>query len=124
MKRIIITSILAMIFSCSSVMARTIIVNVSNIRGEKGNILVMAQQGKESKPVYGMAKAEKGTAVIKLENVEWDEFDLSVFHDENDNWKMDFSEDKKPAEGYAMKSCKPKQDEETVSLKLYYPTNE
>ena len=124
MKRIIITSILALIFSCSSVMARTIIVNVSNIRGEKGNILVMAQQGKESKPVYGMAKAEKGTAVIKLENVEWDEFDLSVFHDENDNWKMDFSEDKKPAEGYAMKSCKPKQDEETVSLKLYHPTNE
>lgn len=124
MKRIIITSILALIFSCSSIMARTIIVKVSNIRGEKGNILVMAQQGKESKPVYGMAKAEKGTAVIKLENVEWDEFDLSVFHDENDNWKMDFSEDKKPAEGYAMKSCKLKQDEETVSLKLYYPTNE
>ena len=57
MKRIIITSILTLIFSCSSVIARTIIVMVSNIRGEKGNILVMAQQGKESKPVYGMAKA-------------------------------------------------------------------
>ena len=48
MKRIIITSILTLIFSCSSVIARTIIVMVSNIRGEIGNILVMAQQGKES----------------------------------------------------------------------------
>ena len=124
MKRIIAASIWALIFSCSSVMARTIIVKVSHVRGDKGNIMVMAQQGKESKPVYGMAKAENGTAIVKLENVEWDEFELSVFHDENDNWKMDFTEDKKPAEGYAMKSCKPKQDEETVSLKLYYPTNE
>lgn len=124
MKRIIITSMLGLFFSCSTIMARTIIVKVSNIQGEKGTILVMALQGKESKPVYGMAKVEKRTAVIKLENVEWDEFDLSVIHDENDNWKMDFSEDKKPAEGYAMKSCKPKQEEETVSLKLYYPTHE
>lgn len=124
MRRIIITSILAAIFTCSSVMAKTIIVKVSNVRGEKGNILVMAQQGKDSKPVYGMTKAENGTATVTLENVEWDQFDLSVFHDENDNWKMDFTEDKKPAEGYAMKSCKPKKDEETVSLKMYYPESE
>ena len=124
MKRIIIMSILTMIFTCSTMMAKTITVKVSNIRGEKGTILVMAQYGKESKPVYGMAKPDGETATIKLENVEWDEFDISVFHDENDNWKMDFTEDKKPAEGYAMKSCKPKGDEETVSLKLYYPTNE
>ena len=49
MKRIIIASILALIFSCSSVMARTIIVKISNVRGEKGNVLVMTRQGKESK---------------------------------------------------------------------------
>lgn len=124
MKRIILTSMLGLIVGCSPIMARTIIVKVSNIRGEKGNILVMAQQGKEDKPVYGMAKVERGTVSIKLENVEWDEFDLSVFHDENDNWEMDLSEDKKPTEGYAMKSCKPKKEEETVSLKLYYPPHE
>ena len=37
---------------------------------------------------------------------------------------MDFTEDKKPAEGYAMKKCKTQQEEETVKLKLYYPANE
>lgn len=124
MKRTALLIILAMIFTYSTVGARTIIVKVSNIRGEQGTILVMAQSGKESKPVYGMAKPEKGEATITLENVEWEQFDLSVFHDENENHKMDFTDDKKPAEGYAMKSCKTRKEEETVKLKLYYPSNE
>ena len=59
MKRTTLLIILAMIFTYSTVGARTIIVKVSNIRGEQGTILVMAQSGKESKPVYGMAKPEK-----------------------------------------------------------------
>lgn len=124
MKRTTLLIILVMIFSYSTVGARTIIVKVSNIRGEQGTILVMAQSGKESKPVYGMAKPEKGEATITLENVEWEQFDLSVFHDENDNYKMDFTDDKKPAEGYAMKNCKTQKEEEAVKLKLYYPSNE
>lgn len=110
--------------TCNLAEARTIIVKVSNIRRENGTILVMAQSGKETKPVYGMAKPEKGEATITLENVEWEQFDISVFHDENGNYQMDFTEDKKPAEGYAMKKCKTQQEEETVKLKLYYPANE
>ena len=110
-KRIILF-ILAIFFTCNLAEARTIIVKVSNIRGE------------ETKPVYGMAKPEKGEATITLKNVEWEQFDISVFHDENGNYQMDFTEDKKPAEGYAMKKCKTQQEEETVKLKLYYPANE
>lgn len=124
MKKFILTTAIAILFTGSNLFARTIIVKISNIRGDKGNILVMAQTGKESTPVYGKAKPENGEAIIKLENVEWEVFDLSVFHDENENFKMDFTEDKKPAEGYAMKNCKPKQEEETVNLKLFYPINE
>lgn len=124
MTRTALLIILAMIFTYSTVGARTIIVKVSNIRGEQGTILVMAQSGKESKPVYAMAKPEKGEATITLENVEWEQFDLSVFHDENDNYKMDFTDDKKPAEGYVMKNCKTLKEEETVKLKLHYPVNE
>ena len=45
---------------CGCIEARTIIVEVGNIRGNQGNILVMAQSGKDTKPVYGMAKSEKG----------------------------------------------------------------
>ena len=45
---------------CGYIEARTIIVEIGNIRGNHGNILVMAQSGKDTKPVYGMAKSEKG----------------------------------------------------------------
>ena len=124
MTKAILTAVSAILFTGGNLFARTIIVKVSNIRGEKGNILVMAQAGKETKPVYSMAKPENGEAIIKLENVEWDQFDLSVFHDENDNHQMDFTDDKKPAEGYSMKTCKAQQEEETFNLKLYYPVNE
>lgn len=124
MKRIAVIAIMALIMTSSSAWARTVIVKVSNIRGEAGTIMVMAQSGKDSKPVYGMAKPEKGEATITLENVEWDQFDISVFHDENGNYQMDFTEDKRPAEGFARKNCKTQKEEETVKLKLYYPTNE
>lgn len=67
------------IFVCGYIEARTIIVEVVNIRGNQGNILVMAQSGKETKPVYGMTKSEKGKVTIRLENVDWEKFDLSVF---------------------------------------------
>lgn len=124
MKRIVVLALLATVFVCNDLTARTIIVKVSNVRGDKGTVLVMAQAGKDNKPVYGMAKPENGEATITLENVEWDEFDLSVFHDENDNKQMDLTDNQKPAEGYAMKSCKPQQKEETCKLKMYYPVNE
>ncbi len=57
---------------CGCVKARTIIVEVGNIRSNQGNILVMAQAGKDTKPVYGMAKSEKGKVTIRLENVDWE----------------------------------------------------
>ncbi len=104
--------------------ARTVIVEVGNIRGNQGNILVMAQSGKETKPVYGMAKSEKGKVTIRLENVDWEKFDLSVFHDENENWKMDMLEGKVPAEGYVLKSCVVKEEEATFKLRLYYPVSQ
>lgn len=124
MKRIVLLAIIAMIVAGSSAWARTVIVKVSNIRGETGAILVMAQSGKERKPVYGMAKPEKGEAVITLEDIGWEQFDLSVVHDENGNYQMDFTDYKRPAEGFARKHCKVQKEEETVKLRLYYPTNE
>ena len=124
MKRTILLIIMAVFFTGSIAWSRTITVKISNIRGDNGMILVMAQSGKESKPVYGMAKPEKGEATVTLENVEWEQFDLSVFHDENGNHKMDFTDDHKPAEGYVMKNCKTPKEEETVKLKLYYPSSE
>lgn len=50
---------MAVFFTGSIAWSRTITVKISNIRGDNGMILVMAQSGKESKPVYGMAKTRK-----------------------------------------------------------------
>lgn len=104
--------------------ARTIIVEVRNIRGDKGAILVMAKAGEDNAPVYGMGKPEKGKAIVRLENVSWDKFDLSVFHDKNANGKLDLTEEKRPAEGYALESCEAKDEEVTFTVRLYYPENE
>lgn len=43
---------------CGYIEARTIIVEIGNIRGNHGNILVMAQSGKDTKPVYLSPKAQ------------------------------------------------------------------
>lgn len=119
-----VSMLLSLLFVCGYAEARTVIVEVSNVRGEQGKVLVMAQGGKDTEPVYGMASPEKGKAVIRLENVNWEKFTISVFHDENENKQMDMTEEKRPMEGYAMKRCEANQDEITVRLKLYYPENE
>lgn len=117
-------ALFALIAVCGYMEARTIIVEVRNIRSDKGNVLVMAKAGADGAPVYGMAKPEKGKAIIRLENVSWDKFDLSVFHDENENMQMDLTEEQRPAEGYAQKSCDVKEEEATLTLRLYYPVSE
>lgn len=122
MKRITFVLLVIMI-ACSNGMARTILVKIGNVRGNSGTILVMAQGGKDSQPIYGKAVPANGEATVRLENVEWADFDISVFHDENNNLQMDVDEDHKPTEGYVMKSCKPRQEEETYTLKMYYPVN-
>lgn len=104
--------------------ARTVIVEITQVRNDQGNVLVMAQAGKDTEPIYGMAKAQKGQLTIRLESVVWEKFDLSIIHDENENWRMDLREGKGPAEGYALKSCVTKGEETTIKVRLYYPSNE
>lgn len=104
--------------------ARTVIVEITQVRNDQGNVLVMAQAGKDTEPIYGMAKAQKGQLTIRLESVVWEKFDLSIVHDENENWQMDLRDGKGPAEGYALKSCVTKGEETTIKVRLYYPSNE
>lgn len=104
--------------------ARTVIVEITQVRNDQGNVLVMAQAGKDTEPIYGMAKAQKGQLTIRLESVVWEKFDLSIIHDENENWRMDLRKGKGPAEGYALKSCVTKGEETTIKVRLYYPSNE
>lgn len=108
---------------CGYASARKVHVEIANVRSNKGNVLVMIQQGKESKPLYGLAKAVSGKVIVDVDQVEWDHFDLSAFHDENGNMKMDYG-DKGPVEGYVLKNCKLKSDEDAIKVNLFYPSEE
>ena len=102
----------------TAVSAKTLEVTVSDIRNDKGNILVMAKVAGQEQPVYGMAAAKAGKVVVTLEGIETDAAELSLFHDE---LKMG---ERGPAEGYATRKCKLPAEHNTATLKLYYPATE
>ena len=105
-----------------SVFAEDFSVSVGNIRNNNGNILVMLQADEKSKPVYGMAKAQKGEVNVMIKDVSGKEVTISVFHDENENWQMDTNERGMPSEGFARKKYHLKEGKK-CKLKLYYLTN-
>lgn len=112
---------------CSQVMAiaQDVKVEVRGIRSEKGNIMVMAQHGSESKPVYAMVAAVKDTVTVVLKDVPWEEFVVSLFHDENGNWELDMNEKGIPVEGYAREKGKKSEDDPvTIKMKMYYPVKD
>ena len=104
----------------TAVSAKTLEVTVSDIRNDKGNILVMAKVAGQEQPVYGMAAAKAGKVVVTLEGIEADAAELSLFPDEDGDYKMKMG----PAEGYATRKCKLPAEHNTATLKLYYPATE
>ena len=82
----------------TAVSAKTLEVTVSDIRNDKGNILVMAKVAGQEQPVYGMAAAKAGKVVVTLEGIEADAAELSLFHDEDGDYKLKMG-DRGPAEG-------------------------
>ena len=88
----------SLMLASTAVSAKTLEVTVSDIRNDKGNILVMAKVAGQEQPVYGMAAARAGKVVVTLEGI--------------------------PAEGYATRKCKLPAEHNTATLKLYYPATE
>ena len=52
--------IIALLSLSVSASAKGFSISIGNIRNDNGNILVMLQADGQNKPVYGMAKAQKG----------------------------------------------------------------
>lgn len=115
--------IIALLSLSVSASAKGFSISIDNIRNDNGNILVMLQADGQSKPVYGMAKAQKGEVTITIEEVTWEHFTISVFHDENENWQIDTDEQGKPVEGFAREKHHPKKKEDACKLKLFYFDN-
>ncbi len=102
--------------------SKLIIIKVDNVLNDKGKILVMAKIPGVADPVYGMTAAKKGEVIIELKNVKGDSAEISLFHDQNGNYKMDMGE-RGPAEGYVTKKCKLKEPTTQLKVSIYYPDN-
>lgn len=103
--------------------AKTLEITVSDVRNDKGTILVMAKVAGREQPVYGMAAAKAGKVAVTLEGIDADTAEVSLFHDEDGDYKMKMGE-RGPVEGYATKKCKLPEERNTAALKLYYPATE
>lgn len=103
--------------------ARTLEITVEDVRSDKGQILVMASVAGQEQPVYGKADAKKGSVVVTLTGLEADAVEVSLFHDEDGDFKMKMG-DRGPLEGYAAKKCKLTADANAAKLRLYYPAAE
>lgn len=117
--------LLTAVFVLTSVAAaaKTLEITAADIRSDKGSILVMAKIAGQEQPVYGMSPAKSGKVVVTLEGIDADAAEVSLFHDEDGDYKMKMGE-RGPAEGYAAKKCKLPAERNAVTMKLYYPTEE
>ena len=117
--------VLTVVFALASVAAaaQTLEITVTDIRSDKGSILVMAKVAGQKQPVYGMSPAKRGEVVVTLEGIDADAAEVSLFHDEDGDYKMKMGE-RGPAEGYAAKKCTLPAERNTVTIRLRYPAAE
>ena len=121
--------VLIICLSVSSFMgmsAQKVRFEISGVRNNKGNILIMVRTQTNAAPVYSMSKANRGKVITEMDHIIKGDYELSVFHDENDNKQLDMGEQQAPIEGYARKKIHiMEQDSVTVvKMKLYYPVAE
>ena len=103
--------------------AKTLEITVEDVRSDKGQILVMAAAAGQEQPVYGKADAKKGSVVVTLTGLEADTVEVSLFHDEDGDFKMKTGS-RGPQEGYAVRKCKLPADTNAAKLRLCYPAPE
>ena len=117
--------VLTVVFALASVAAaaKTLEITVTDIRSDKGSILVMAKVAGQKQPVYGMSPAKRGEVVVTLEGNDADAAEDSLLHDEDGDYKMKMGE-RGPAEGYAAKKCTLPAERNTVTIRLRYPAAE
>lgn len=122
MKTLLVT-LAALVLGTAAATAKTLEIKVEDVRSDKGQILVMASVAGQEQPVYGKADAKKGSVVVTLTGLEAEAVEVSLFHDEDGDFKMKMG-DRGPLEGYAAKKCKLPSDANAAKLRLYYPAAE
>lgn len=113
----------ALALGSAAATAKTLEITVEDVRSDKGQILVMAAAAGQEQPVYGKADAKKGSVVVTLTGLEADTVEVSLFHDEDGDFKMKTGS-RGPQEGYAARKCKLPADTNAAKLRLCYPAPE
>lgn len=85
----------------------SVTIEVTNLKNNKGHVLISLYDDKESFPDNAEKAAGKGKAAIKggvatitFRNLKPGRYAVAVLHDENENLKMDFNLVGMPKEGY------------------------
>lgn len=120
LSQLILTTMVVSAMSFTAVSAKSLTIKVNNVRNEKGKILVMGTISGVKEPVYKMVPAKSGEVILELKDLNTDALEISLFHDENGNFKMDMGE-RGPVEGYVTKKCKLKEQANEMTVTLYYP---
>lgn len=113
----------ALALGSAAATAKTLEITVEDIRSDKGQILVMGAAAGQEQPIYGKADAKKGSVVVTLTGLEADTVEVSLFHDEDGDFKIKTGS-RGPQEGYAARKCKLPADTNAAKLRLYYPAPE
>ncbi len=113
----------ALALGSAAATAKTLEITVEDVRSDKGQILVMAAAAGQERPIYGKADAKKGSVVVTLTGLEADTIEVSLFHDEDGDFKMKTGS-RGPQEGYAARKCKLPADTNAAKLRLCYPAPE
>ena len=113
----------ALALGSAAATAKTLEITVEDVRSDKGQILVIAAAAGQEQPVYGKADAKKGSVIVTLTGLEADTVEVSLFHDEDGDFKMKTGS-RGPQEGYAARKCKLPADTNAAKLRLYYPAPE
>ena len=113
----------ALALGSAAATAKTLEITVEDVRSDEGQILVMAAAAGQEQPVYGKADAKKGSVIVTLTGLEADTVEVSLFHDEDGDFKMKTGS-RGPQEGYAARKCKLPADTNAAKLRLYYPAPE
>lgn len=119
----LLATLAALVLGSAAATAKTLEITVEDVRSDKGQILVMASVAGQEQPVYGKADAKKGSVVVTLTGLEADTVEVSLFHDEDGDFKMKTGS-RGPQEGYAARKCKLPADTNAAKLRLYYPATE
>lgn len=95
------------LFSTTAFAQNTLTVEVTNIKNDKGKIMIALFKGEIGFPKDGTKAIQKlevpiknGKAIITFTNLENGDYAFALFHDENNNNEMDSNMFGVPKEGY------------------------